>query len=64
MMEQNRFKSKVVWATVAAQILAMLVAFGVIDTNVSETLNTAIAAMLQVFVIFGALNNPTNPDGF
>ena len=64
MMEQNRFKSKVVWATVAAQILAMLVTFGVIDTNVSETLNTAIAAMLQVFVIFGALNNPTNPDGF
>lgn len=61
---QNRLKSKVLWATVSAQILAMLVAFGVVDVGLSETINTAVIAVLQVLVVVGALNNPTNPDGF
>lgn len=63
-MEQNRFKSTVVWAAVAAQVLAILVALGVIDTGMSETINGLVVSILQVLVAFGILNNPTNKVGF
>lgn len=63
-MNQNRLKSPVVWIAIAAQILAILVALGVIDTSFSETINTAIVAFIQVLVILGVLNNPTDSDGF
>lgn len=63
-MEQNRFKSTVVWAAVAAQVLAILVALGVIDTGMSETINGLVVSALQVLVAFGILNNPTNKVGF
>jgi len=63
-MTQNRFKSKVVWAAVAAQVLAILVALGVIDTGLSEALNGLCMSLLQVLVAFGILNNPTDQGGF
>jgi uncharacterized membrane protein len=59
-MEQNRFKSKVLWAAVAAQILSLLVVLGVIDTGLSETINTVVVSVLQLLVSFGVLNNPTD----
>lgn len=59
-MEQNRFKSKVMWAAVAAQILSLLVVLGVIDTGLSETINTVVVSVLQLLVAFGVLNNPTD----
>ena len=63
-MNQNRFKSPVVWGAIIAQVLALLVSVGVIDTGLSDTLNTALVSVLQVLVAFGVLNNPTDGAAF
>ncbi len=62
-MEQNRFKSPVLWASVAAQILSILVLVGLIDTGMSDTINAVVGSLLQLLATFGILNNPTNPIG-
>lgn len=61
---QNRLKSKVVWGAVLAQVVAILIALGVIDTGLGETFNTVIAGILQILVAFGVLNNPTDAAKF
>lgn len=63
MTEQNRFKSPVLWGAVIAQILSLLVTIGVIDTGVSEAIDTVVVAALELLTVFGVLNNPTNPSG-
>lgn len=63
-MEQNRFLSPVVWSTIAAQVLALLVTLGVIDTGLSESIDAVIASILQLLVTFGVLNNPTSRHSF
>lgn len=63
-MEQNRFLSPVVWSTIAAQVLALLVTLGVIDTGLSEAIDAVIATVLQLLVVFGVLNNPTSKTNF
>ena len=62
-MEQNRFKSPVLWAALAAQLLSMLVLLGVMDTGLSESINSVGGAVLQLLAAFGVLNNPTNASG-
>ena len=59
---QNRFKSKVLWIGVGTQILSILLALGVIDMGCSEIINTILISVCELFVTFGILNNPTNPD--
>jgi uncharacterized membrane protein len=61
---QNRFKSPVLWASLVAQILAILVLLDVIVPTQSETINAVVAAVLQMLVAFGVLNNPVTPDKF
>ena len=63
-MEQNRLRSKVVWASVAAQIVSILVLVGVIDTGLGETINIIAGGVLQLLSTFGILNNPTDHDNF
>lgn len=63
-MDQNRLKSPVVWAAVAAQLLALLVTVGVIDTGLSSTLNAVVISVLELLVAFGVLNNPTDRANF
>lgn len=62
MSNQNRFKSKVMWAAIAAQLLSLLVTLGVIDTGLSEVLNSVIVAILELLVAFGIINSPDNKD--
>lgn len=62
-MEQNRFKSPVLWASIVAQVLSILVLVGVIDVAESEAINGAVAGLLQLLATFGILNNPTNKTG-
>lgn len=62
--DQNRFTSPVVWSTIAAQVLAILVALGVIDTGMSEVIEGLVVALLEALTVFGVLNNPTNKTGF
>lgn len=61
---RNRFKSPVVWTTIAAQVVSILLALGAIDAGRSEAINGVIVAVLQLLVAFGVLNNPTNGEGF
>ena len=63
-MTQNRFKSKVFWAAIAAQIVTILILVGVINTGLGETVNQIIAIVLQMFVAFGVLNDPTDKNNF
>lgn len=62
-INQNRFRSPVLWAALAAQLLSMLVVLGVIDTGLSEAIDGVVAALLQLLTAFGVLNNPTNQIG-
>lgn len=63
-MNQSRLKSWVFWSSLGAQIVSLLVIFGAIPGERSDTVNAAIAAILQAFVAFGVLNNPTDKDNF
>ena len=63
-MNQNRFKSPVVWAAVVAQILTILIVLDVINVSQQEAINAVVASVLQLLVAFGILNSPTNADKF
>lgn len=64
MMEQNRWKSPVVWAAVIAQILSILIIMDVINVAQQEAINQIVAAVLQLLVAFGILNSPTSANRF
>lgn len=65
-MKQSRWRSKVLWASVAAQLLVIgkitnLWQFiGIDDTVVSDL----VAAVLQLLAIVGVVNDPTNSEGW
>jgi uncharacterized membrane protein len=61
---QNRFKSKVTWATIVSLILSMLVTTGILQPSQSTVLNGVVIAVLDGLVVFGILNNPTDPEKF
>lgn len=63
MFKQIRWKSKVMWAAIAAQLLALGVTTGIIDVGMSNAVQTFVTALLEVLAIFGVVNDPTNPDG-
>ena len=65
-MTQNRWKSKVLWAAIAAQVLAIAQLIGLpamlgFDTG---TAGDVVAGVLQLLVLFGVLNNPTDAESF
>lgn len=61
---KNRLTSWVFWSSIAAQIVSLLVVTGVLSVTESEAVNTVIAGVLQLFVTFGVLNNPTDSKNF
>jgi len=63
-MKQDRLKSPVVWAAIAAQVLALLVTLGVLDTGLSNAVNGVVVSVLELLCAFGVLNNPTNGAAF
>lgn len=60
---QPRWQSKVLWASIVAQVVVILVMTGVIDLAQGEFVNQVATALLQLLVLFGVINNPTNPEG-
>lgn len=66
-MKQNRFKSKVVWLSLASAVYliynTLATEFGWL-TITDTTFNTVINALLGIFVTFGILNDPTSSDKF
>lgn len=63
-MEQNRFKSVVTWAAIVSFVLSMLVTTGVILPGASEAITGAVSGVLNMLVVFGVLNNPTDKTRF
>ncbi len=66
-MEQkirNRLKSPVVWMSIAAQVLSILVLVGVIGQEWSNAITGVVSAVLEMLTIFGVLNNPTESSKF
>lgn len=63
-MAQSRFSSPVLWSSLAAQALVILVTLGVIDTGLSDAINSLVTSLLQLLVAFGVLNNPTSKSSF
>lgn len=63
-MEQNRLHSPVLWGTIIAAILSILIAMDLITPTQSDLINKAFAAVLQALAAFGIANNPTNKTGF
>lgn len=66
MEKQNRWRSKVVWASIVAQIIALLQLTGAlegigIDAGLAGDVT---AGVLQLLVLVGVLNNPTVADEF
>lgn len=59
---QCRLKSKVLWVSIATQVIALLFALDIIDIGTSELLNNLIITVCELFVTFGILNNPTTCD--
>lgn len=59
---QCRLKSKVLWVSIATQVIALLLALDIIDIGTSELLNNLIITVCELFVTFGILNNPTTCD--
>ena len=65
-MIQNRFKSKVLWAAIVAQLIALGQLTGLfaqigVDAG---TVGDVAAGVLQLLVLFGILNNPADKSNF
>lgn len=61
-MEQNRWKSKVVWASIAAIVALLMTNYGLWQfIGMEEGVFTQLVEMiLSVLVLVGVLNNPTD----
>jgi uncharacterized membrane protein len=64
-MKQNRFKSKVLWSALAAQIISLGQLTGLwkelgVDAG---TVGNVAALVLQILVTVGVINDATNPKG-
>ncbi|SHI42267.1 phage holin [Parasporobacterium paucivorans] len=59
---QNRWKSKVLWVAIIAQVVSILVLVGVIDIGVGDQIQQVGALLLQILTILGVVNNPTDAE--
>ena len=64
-MTQSRWKSPVFWGAVVAQVISLGQFAGIwarygIDVGM---VGDVVAGILQLAVLVGLLNNPTNPNG-
>ncbi len=65
-MKQNRLKSLPLWSAIVAQVFAILELTGAfkamgLDMGVA---GDVVASILQLLVLFGVLNNPTDKENF
>lgn len=65
-MKQNRWKSPVVWTAIVAQIISLGQFTGLwaklgVDVGM---VGDVTAGVIQLFVIIGLLNNPTDSEKF
>lgn len=58
---QERWKSKVVWLAVLAQVLIII---GLFIPDLSEPVKIVGTAIIEILTLFGILNNPTDKNNF
>ena len=63
-MEQNRLKSKVVWLSILAQLVIIAQVTGILTISQIEVVNVSVTAIIQILVLLGILNNPTDAENF
>lgn len=63
-IDMTRLKSPVLWISLLAQVVSMLILLGVIDTGMGEAINGVVAAVCELLTVFGVLNNPTDRSNF
>lgn len=56
-----RLKSPIVWLAVLAQIAVIV---GLFFPDLSDIVKVAGTAVVEIFTLFGVLNNPTKKDCF
>ena len=59
---QNRWRSKVLWASLLAQVVSILLLTGVLSAGQADMINQVAALVLQIGVIVGVINNPTDAE--
>ena len=62
MNNQNRWKSKVLWAAIAAQFIALIGYLGLWEQwgIMPSQVETIVSSVLQILVLFGVINSPDN----
>ena len=65
-MKQSRFSSKVFWITFSAQMISVIGFLGLWDAwgVLPGQVETVVSSILQILVLFGVLNNPTDKENF
>ena len=58
---KERLTSPVVWLGVLAQVCIIITLF---KPEISDTVKVIGTAVIEIFTLFGLLNNPTNKEGF
>jgi phi LC3 family holin len=63
-MTQNRFKSPIVWFSLAGLVLLILNTYGLLPKLglTTEQFNTIISSIVGLLVSVGILNNPTDSE--
>ena len=61
---KERIKSPVTLAAIVGQIVTILLMVGAINTGLGDTVNNVTAGVIQLLVLFGVLNNPTDGESF
>jgi uncharacterized membrane protein len=61
---KERLKSPVTLAAIVGQIVTILLMVGAISTGAGDTVNNVAAGVIQLLVLFGVLNNPTDKANF
>jgi uncharacterized membrane protein len=65
-MTQSRWKSYVLWAAIVAQVIVIADVVGLWSLVGIEksVFSTVVAAVLQMLVIVGVINNPTDKENW
>ena len=63
-MEKSRWSSPVVWGSIVAQLVSILLVTNTIPPALGDKINEVAAMVLQLLVLFGVMNNPTDRDNF
>ena len=62
--DQPRWKSKVLWIAILSQILGLLLLNDIIDVGLAEQIEQSAVYFLNILVLVGIINVPTDKDHF